>query len=152
VQYFERAVFEWRPELPNGQRVQLARLGEAHFQIARHDPNLLNPIARVMTITGIDFSAAVRSPVVSQQDGEQQVFVYVSDQVGQPVVGAHVEATVLLPKNKQSQSATHTDQNGTAVFGLSVSSLPAGETIPIQIKAAYQRHRNDTATAFRIWW
>ncbi len=152
VQFFERAVLEWRPRLAEGERVQLWRLGEAHFQIAGHDPSLLEPEIPATTVTDIKVSASVRSPVVSLQEAQQQVYVYVSDQLGNPLTGAQVHATVLMPISKRSEAAVLTDESGTAIFDLSVSSLPAGTTIPIQVRAAYQQHTSDTATAFRVWW
>ncbi len=66
VQYFERVKFEWWPELPNGFKVQLARMGEYMFHEANLDDVLLNPIARVET-TGIHLAASVQTAVMTRE-------------------------------------------------------------------------------------
>jgi len=152
VQYFERCKLEWRPELPDGQRVQLSRFGEASFQSSRLEPSLLNPAARVETITQMQISAAVRTPVLGQHGGEQIIYVYVRDQLGQPVVGARVEAVVLMSHSEKRGADTISDQTGTAVVPISIPALAPGELVSVQIKASYQQHEKNTATAFRIWW
>jgi hypothetical protein len=163
VQYFERGVFEWWPELPNGQRVQLSRLGESYFQSAHHDPSLLfaqiNP--RDQSLTSIHVSAGVRAPIVSLDDTQQIVYVHVRDQLGKAVETAEVKAFVLWPDLTQRILITPpqlTNANGTAIFpfkiaGLSAfSQLAAGDTIPVQIEASFGGHQSGTATAFRVWW
>ncbi len=163
VQYFERGVFEWWPELPDGQRVQLSRLGEGYFQSAHHDPALLfaqiDPGDRA--ITGLHVSAGVRAPIVGLDDTQQIVYVHVRDQLGNAVKTAEVKAFVLWPDLSQRiliTPAQLTNANGTAIFpfrisGLSTfSQLAAGDTIPIQIEASFEGHLSGTATAFGVWW
>jgi hypothetical protein len=163
VQYFERGVFEWWPELPDGQRVQLSRLGESYFQSAHHDPALL--FARIgpndQSVTSIHVSAGVRAPIVGLDETQQVVYVHVRDQLGQALETAEVKAFVLWPDLTQRiliTPAQLTNANGTAIFpfhisGLSTfSQLAAGDTIPIQIEASFDGHQSRTATAFGIWW
>jgi hypothetical protein len=154
VQYFERAIFEWYPELPNGQRVQLARLGELYFQTGLQDPNLLRPEAETddPVVTTINVSAAVKASVMSQKGGDQVIYVYVTDQLGRPVVGARVDVAVALPRTRLTSPVALTDEHGTAAFQVAVPPLSPGKTIPLQVHADYLEHQRDTASAFRIWW
>ena len=90
--------------------------------------------------------------MTSPQDEAQIVYVYVSDQLSRPVPDAQVEVTVTLPNGDQEIPPVSTDRDGRIVISLSISSLPAGETILIQVKASHQQLQSDTATAFRVWW
>jgi hypothetical protein len=154
VQYFERAILEWYPELPNGQRVQLARLGELHFQLGMQDPALLRPEVAVedSVVTTVKVSTAVQSSVMSQKGGDQVIYVYVTDQLGRPVVGARVDVAMVLPRTRLTSPVALTDQHGTAAFQVTVPPLDPGKTIPIHVHADYLEHEQDTASAFRIWW
>lgn len=153
VQYFERAIFQWYPELPNGQRVQLARLGELYFQTGRLDTGLLRPEAGLVSmVTGVKLSTAVESAVMSKKGGDQLIYVYVTDQLDRPVVGARVDVGVTLPRTHLSSPVALTDDHGAAAFQVAVPPLDPGEMIPIQVHADYLEHERDTANAFRIWW
>jgi hypothetical protein len=150
VQYFERAILEWHPELPNGQRVQLAPVGELHCQtdLCPRDQNL----ARPQIVTAIRVSGAVGSAVMSQRGGDQIIYVRVTDQLGQPVVGARVDVSVSLPRTRLTSPVALTDDHGLAAFQVAIPRLSPGATIPVQIHADYLDHGRNTATGFRIWW
>lgn len=163
VQYFERGILEWWPELPNGQRVQLSSLGESYFQLAQHDPTLL--YARIApsdkSITSIHASVSVQSPMVGLGEAQQTIYVSVRDQLGEPVQGAEVKAFVLWPIVSQRILVTPaqvTNENGIASFPFGVNGLSAfgplapGDTVPVQVEASFDNHQSGTATAFRIWW
>lgn len=154
VQYFERAIFEWYPELPNGQRVQLARMGELALQLDQVDEGYVGPEPGVAepTVTRIAVSAAVEASVMSQQGGDQVIYVYVTDQLGRPVVGARIDVAVTLPRTRLTSPVALTDEHGAAAFQVAVPPLSPGKTIPIQVHADYLDHQRDTASAFRIWW
>lgn len=166
IQYFERGIFEWWPELPDRQKVQLGRLGAAYFQIARHDPAYMRPpFARIVledhSLTRLDVSATIHSPVLGRDQESQTIYVQVSDQLGQPVEGATVEAFILRGQNYlviRISPDQITGADGSALFGFSTADLSAaaplvvGETVPVQVRVSYQDYQTETATAFRIWW
>jgi hypothetical protein len=161
VQYFERAIFVWRPELPDGHRVQLGRLGELYLRMEYRDLASFRSSTSEHPITGIDASVDVRAPIVRAQDDEQVVYVRVHDQLGQPVQAAKVEAFVLWPDASQRVRLIPnrtTDRDGVAAFSFSLSALSAvgplsaGDTIPIQAQVSLDSHQDTTANAFRIWW
>ena len=154
VQTFERAIFQWHPELPNGHRVQLARLGELYFQTGLQDPILLRPAAGLEdhVVTTVKVSAAVETAVMSQRGGDQLIYVYVTDQLGRPVVGARVDVAMTLPRTRLTSPVALTDEHGTAAFQVSIPRLNPGEIIPIRVHAHYLDHQRVTAGAFRIWW
>ena len=68
VQYFERAVFEWHPQFPNGQRVQLRRIGEVYLQTDGLDMAAYYVDDADYPITRIDVSASVLAPMVGQEE------------------------------------------------------------------------------------
>lgn len=162
VQYFERAIFEWRPELPDGERVQLIQLGLMYlpdnnggWAIIDDDRPPDHPI------THIDAFVAVRAPVIRRQTNEQIIYIRVHDQLGELVEAAKVEAFILWPDLGQRNMLVPTqltNADGTAVFSLMISDLSdiaplaAGDTVPIQIQVSFDGHEDKTATAFRIWW
>ena len=161
VQYFERAIFEWRPELPDGQRVQLRRIGEVYLQTDARDMASIYITQNDHPITRIDVSAAVRTPMVGKQDKEQAVYIHVYDQLGQPIESAEIEASILWPDTNQRirlDPMQLTDEHGGVAYPFSISALAdiaplsVGDTIPIQIQATLDPHRDRTATAFRVWW
>ncbi len=161
VQYFERVIFEWRPELPDGERVQLIRLGEMYL------PDNSDAWATIYAppdgypVTHINASVAVRAPVTRRQTNEQIIYVRVHDQLGKPVEAAKVEAFILWPDLGQRNlivPTQSTNADGTAIFSFMISALSdiaplaAGDTVPIQIQVSFDEHEDRTATAFRIWW
>jgi len=154
VQVFERAIFQWHPELPNGQRVQLARLGELYFQTGLVDPGLLRPAPGVAdhVVTAVRVSAAVETVVMSHKGGDQLIYVYVTDQLGRPVVGARVDVAMTLPRTRLTSPVALTDEQGTVTFQVSIPRLNPGEIIPIRVRAHYLDHERATTAAFRIWW
>ncbi len=152
VQYFERCVLEWWPELPKGHNVQLSPWGEIRFYATTQDSGRKDPIARPRTITAIQVSAAVHSPIMGLDGGSQTLSVFVGNQIGQPLVGAQVQVMVMIPNNRLYSPTLLTDQFGMAVFSLDIPPQNAGAIIPIQVATSYQMLWKETATAFRVWW
>ncbi len=164
VQYFEQAVFEWHPQLPDGQRVQLRRIGEVYQLMDGRDWALVKVDDggnQDHLINRIDISATVREPMVGTQEKSQTVYVYAFDQLGIPVESAVIQASILWPDvdNEIRLLPTQsTDENGAVVISFPISALSdlaplsAGDTIPIKIQANLDSLDDQTATAFRIWW
>jgi hypothetical protein len=157
VQYFERARFEWHPELAAGQNVLLADFGRIYFNKYEdvswltsslpldNIPVRITPPLSLQTL-------AFLSKSITLPDGTQKVFVIVQDQTLTPVPGADGTVTVHLSAGRDLVYPVTTDING---IGL-VSSIPFSGQIPgslvtVDVKMSYQGLVAATTTSFRIW-
>ncbi len=154
VQYFERARFEWHPELPPGQRVTLTDLGARYFHQRGENPVRLLPVADsnlVPTILGLKVQAFPKYPV-SGRSGKQTVFVTVRDQNSQPVPGAQLLLAVNTPSGEQSRYVMPgTDANGISQFEFPYESDATG-VAELEILATFNGIEEETVSSFRIWW
>ncbi len=155
VQYFAKARFEWRPELPVGQRVVLTNLGQIYFGLyedsnyllpSNQDPNIPNTILKLKV-------SAFPLLAVMPANGEQTIYVLVQDQQLRPVQGAQITLTL---RNASGVETRHTllgtDANGLAAVTISLSGQPIGlteVTVDANLNSLLQQQ---TRTSFRIWW
>lgn len=104
VQYFQRACFEWHPELPSGRRVKLADLGMRYFVLRKEDSIRLLPNRESYTnqvILKLQAHAFPMYSVVAPYAG-QRIYVVVQDQNLLPVASAQVELLCVTPRGKKS--------------------------------------------------
>lgn len=155
VQYFEKARFEWRPSLPEGQRVGLTDLGRIYFDLKKEDVNLLRPIS----FDGIGRQAplSIKShafswKAVTLSTDQQLIYVVVQDQTLQPISGATGVATVCWPDGRTETLSLVTNSNGFGVVPLSFSDLPQGSLVTISIVITKDGLTNTAVTSFRIWY
>jgi hypothetical protein len=157
LQYFERARFEWHPELPAGQKVRLADLGSQYFG-AVEDPARLNPLppgsnipVRISVPDGLHARVFVARAVAAPA-GEQRIFVVVQDQAYGPVEGATGTVTVRFPAGQALVYPITTNAAGLAVIPAIVfSGQPPGRLVVLDVEMVYQGLRAVTRTSFRIW-
>lgn len=159
VQYFQRARFEWYPELPAGQRVTLAPLGRIYFDYIREDPALLLPSPPMdvrdnlpNTVLGLRARAYPQRATLPPQ-GEQTIHIIVQDQNLMPVSGAEVSLVLSLPSGREDRIIVpgFTDKNGIIRYTFQFTEQPPGMAL-IQVDAAYQSIQARTLTSFRIWY
>lgn len=154
VQYFQRARMEWYPEKPEGQRVQLADLGEIYFKYAGMDDDYRNwdqgaAIPRV--ITSLQARGNVIDSVVAQ-GAAQEAHLTVVDQLGQPVGGAKVTLTVRFPGGERLFEGT-TDAKGQTTFAFPVTKDKPGTLVPMEFVVSYgESLTTTTRTSFLIWY
>ncbi len=153
VQYFEYARFEWKPWMPEGQRVALADLGRLYFDDQREDPNLLNAVQ----IEGgpkhvqIQVRAFVWKAVTLASD-HQLIYVIVQDQNLQPVVGAQGLATIRRADGVVETASFLTNSSGVGIVPLTFVNQPYGKMVYIDIIVAKDGLSASTTTSFRIWY
>jgi hypothetical protein len=92
VQYFQRAKMEWHPELSSSDPMQLTDLGSIYFDVAGLSPSLQSPGSTAPggpapAPTGIKVTASVLSPITGRS-GQQTLYVFVTDQLGNAVSNA----------------------------------------------------------------
>lgn len=154
IQYFEFVRMEWRPELPQGQRVALSDLGKIYYdyRIGLPEAPKLNPAIIKRGVQNIQTRAFV-SHALSAANSEQDVYVIVQDQFLQPVEGASVNLTVILPDGRQElYRAPATDRDGISRLSFQVKDLPVRAIVQVNVIVDYQTQIKETSTWFRIWW
>lgn len=154
VQYFQRARFEWHPELAPGQRVTLGNLGAEYFTYAGENPLLLLPTITdnipqtILTLRVHAFTSQAVMPL----EGEQILFVSVLDQNLRPVSNAQVSFTVKVPGVESVEyTLLPTDYNGLTRGSFQVIAKNQG-IAEILVRADFESFQQQTLTSFRIWW
>lgn len=157
IQYFERARFEWRPDLPPDQWVRLADIARIQFDQSQRDPALLTS-AEAGNLDRIGSSIirlqprAFMSKAVARSRSEQTIFVIVQDQKQLPVENALVAIEVQMPGKMESYRLPATDQDGITRFTFTVDDLPVNQIVPVEVTVSYGDIESTTSTWFRIWW
>ncbi len=158
VQYFQRARFEWHPELPSGQRVKLSDLGSLYFDMIKEDPKRLRPPELpvggpfIQPVLDLRVHASLRN-AATHQDGEQTVDIVVLDQRMMAVAGADFTLEITLPSGKTLEPVTPltTDKNGIAHYTFNFKGQSIGRAI-VKVKVNYDGLHAETVNTFQIWW
>ncbi len=163
VQYFQRARMEWHPESISGPQMRLTNLGETHierFGVPREydDPrtppgaigaDALTPVPDL--VTELKISASVRH-IITEQEGRQTVFVYVTDQRQQPVPGVGVTITVRYPSGDVRYECIPTDARGFSARSFDILPSQPGKNIVIDVAVTRGNLSAATQTFFLPWW
>jgi hypothetical protein len=158
VQYFQRAKFEWYPELAASQRVQLADLGTIHFDLlASHgklDPALKNPVAAPGTQRSAPLSLKVNATTkyaITSRRSPQTVFVFVTDQKNAPVAGATITYTMRTALGSRSILLPRTDASGFTSYKFDIGTLFPGQTVFVEVYADAGGVTGNDQTSFFTW-
>jgi hypothetical protein len=153
-QYFQRARFEWHPELPAGEQVALAQLGVRFFQFNNEDPALLQPNENADIIREVDSLQAyafVSKPVIPLGQNEQTLYVIVYDQAFNPVENGIVSYVITFPDGKIIEG----NMPGTNTRGLSIKEIMIDEqstgTVEISVIVTFRILQKHTLTSFQLW-
>jgi hypothetical protein len=153
-QYFQRARFEWHPELPAGEQVVLADLGIRFFQFRGENPALLQPNTSdaipLQTITSLQAHAFASKPV-TPTSSEQSFHVIVFDQSFHPVENASVTLVIHLPgREPVSVEARPTNGIGWSLHQITFEDAQPG-TANVTVTVSYEDIVKKTRTSFQIW-
>lgn len=154
VQFFQRARFEWHPELAAGQRVTLTNLGSRYFQTHHEDSALLRPNRNNIPqqpILDLQVHAFAGISIMPPR-GIQTLYVIVQDQNLEPVQNAIVNFEVKFPDGESTSVQMEvTNQRGVSVqkFPINIQYQGIAEII---VTAAYRTLQTQTKTSFQIWW
>lgn len=155
VQYFERARFEWHPELPAGSRVTLTDLGRLYFDQRVNDPALLKPIlpdGKPLPITQLKARVFTARAVLAP-NARQTIFVIAQDQYLRPVEQADVTLTLTYPDGRQeSYPLPKTNPSGISQFELVVTGQPPDSTVRLAARVTSGELQANASAWFRIWW
>jgi hypothetical protein len=141
VQYFQRAKMVWQPAKAEGERIQLAPLGEIYYKTARLDASRLAPQAPVggasdLDKTSLHAHASVLTGALPPTE-TQGAYVRVVDQLNNPVSGAAVTLVVHRPQGDQTFQLSPTDNQGVAMQFFEAGSAPAGTLITLEFLVSY---------------
>jgi hypothetical protein len=159
VQYFERARFEWHPELAREQNILLADLGTTYFTEIGEEPARLTRVLPIEGIivespqwaTSIRTLAFVRKAVTLPTD-TQDVFVIVRDQAYAPVPNATGFIIVHQPVGGDQTFAVTTDINGIGVVhNVTFTNQPPGSLVELFVEMRLGDLKDSTMTSFHIW-
>jgi hypothetical protein len=155
VQYFQRARFEWHPELPSGQRVVLTDVGRRYFHLFE-DQRLAVPLSdgAPHVVLDLQVQAFLDRPVMTV-NGDQIIYVIVQDQSLSPVAGAQVTFGLHLPTDPPDKETLYlvgaTNEMGIAQLAFPVRGQPYG-IVDIRVTAIYENLKKQTITSYRVWW
>jgi hypothetical protein len=153
VQYFENARFEWKPWMPDGQRVSVADLGRQYFDQQREDANLLKPVSSNQSGTAVQLQVrAFVWKAVTLATDQQLVYVIVQDQNLQPISGAQGTATIRWADGSTGNLPFSTNSSGVGIVPLTFSNQPYGKMVNIEIFVSKDGLSTTTTTSFRIWY
>jgi hypothetical protein len=164
VQYFQRARMEWHPEDPSGPRMRLTNLGEVYIErigipedreASGDSPERVGVDSLTSLedrITELELDASVRH-ITTGQDGQQTVFVYVTDQRHRPVPEAMVVVTIHYDKSGEKEyTCVPTDEEGFTAREFNLLSVTPGEKVVIDVAATIGDVAGQTQTFFLPWW
>ncbi len=156
VQYFERARFEWRPELLPDQGVALTDLGRIYFDARVGDPFRLGPTQPGFTIntTPVRLQSYAFVGQALLKPGEfQDLYVIVQDQYYNPVEKATVSVKVTLPGGfEKVYPAPASDAAGLSHIRFPVAEGGLKEVVQVESVISYKGSSASSLTWFRIWW
>ncbi len=154
VQYFENGILEWRPQFPIDQRVQLGRIGKAHFDSEPAIPEFtsLPRLADFAGLESVDLVSSVQRPVVYSGD-EQRLFVTVSDEFGRLVEGIGVTAVLHHNDGEAEIDLGVTDGEGEIGLILPLDGISSGQDVMLEVMVVGNgRLLGRTQLKFRVWW
>jgi len=159
LQHFERARFEWHPELPPGQDIVLAALGGNYFYQIGEDPNRINKVAPIsdLNLSPAETVLSLRTLVfvekaITLPSDTQKVYVVVQDQSFIPMGGATGILTIDLPGSNDLIYQLTTDTNGFFILHeITLNNLPPNSLIPVTVTISYAGLKDSATTSFRTW-
>lgn len=157
VQYFEKARFEFHPELSQDSWVKLTDIGRIQFDQSHRDPALLTAVRNEgnipSQITQIQLKAYVDQAVV-KANSQEGITVIAYDQYYRPVSGVQISGSIPNPgSGAETFTFPPTDASGiTKIEGISVGNFTADQIVQISIDATYTGLSAGTTTWFQVWW
>jgi hypothetical protein len=155
MQYFENGRLDWRPEATAERRVQLGRLGQAHFDAEMAFTYQDIQPARPVSSAGVDeveVEAYVKAPILYEGE-EQLLYVTVLTPTGAPVSGATIEVSVAFDGQTVAIRSTATDDLGQVIIPLDFE-IPPGQQVTLHLTALNSNDRplGETMLTYKTWW
>ncbi len=157
VQYFQRALFVWRPEKPKGQNLQVETLGTIYYEWAKLDESRRlrgRDNARPPSdIPPTDIRAHASPFIASPKVGDTQVvFINVTNQLNAPLGAAAVTLVVHYPDHDETFQLPPTSASGTTFQTFVVPPTAAGTIVAMDFIITHSGLFGDTRTSYMIWY
>jgi hypothetical protein len=157
VQYFRNARLEWDPNQPPDFRIQVSRLGEAHFEdsgamLVYRDQGGFGPVPSA-GLREAHVTASVSEPVL--YEGEEQIVrVEVRNLQNRPVEGIEVELLLMYNGQTITVEGGRTDVEGRVERPIVVADAEPGLPVQVLVRAYGDNELviGDTSVSFRPWW
>lgn len=151
VQYFQRARFEWHPELPAGSRVTLTNLGRQYFDLMESPilllPNMEDYAANVLSLQAHAFT----SKAAAAPDDSLTLYVVVQDQNLHPVANAQVSVVVRFSNGEERLFLMDlTNEHGVTQLSFDFQDASYG-VAEIEATVSSSLLQTLTHASFRIW-
>lgn len=153
VQYFQRAKMEWHPEKPKDQRMQLAPLGSIYFDYAQLPREWLEPRPPpdIGAVTSLRARASVMDTYVARSRA-QTAFIYVTDQLGNPVPNVAITLIIHHPRGDESFTLTPTSTLGVTFKTFNVGNVAPGTMVPVEFIVNYPGLKEiRTRSSYMVW-
>jgi hypothetical protein len=159
IQYFERARFEYHPELSNDVWVRLTDIGRIQFDQSHRDPLLLKAISggnnrlADFQVTRLQLRAYASKAVVTA-NSKQGLTVIVLDQFYHPVAQALVAVNVISPGAQPLPVEMRpTDENGVSrTDEIKVGDLKPNQIVLVEVNVTFGDLHAATTTWYHVWW
>ncbi|MBN1177758.1 MAG: carboxypeptidase regulatory-like domain-containing protein [Anaerolineae bacterium] len=161
VQYFQRMRMEWHPERSREDRVVLGALGNQYMfrynvpseyrEREEYNPNIIDLNPPTPAQVTLRVWAAVRHAITGR-DGNQTIFVYVTDARREPLAGANVVVTVRYPSDTVVYSLSPTNAQGLTDIGFEINAPPPGRRVVVDVNVTYEGVLGTAQTSFLPWW
>jgi hypothetical protein len=149
VQYFQRARLEWHPEAMGGPQMQLTNWGEIYLDRFNISTELTRD--RIGETTGLRVTASVRH-IITGQEENQTIFVYVTNQWEQPIPGAAIRVTIHYSSQDSTYELPPTNESGFTRHDFEQQPSAPGQKVVIDVRATYSDLTAKTQTFFLPWW
>ena len=151
VQHFLNARFEWYPENGNENKVILADLGRAYFNLIGEDAKLLEPVeSQIVDVISIQARAFAWKAVTKPND-TQTIYVTVQDQNLAPIEDALTVVTIFFPTGSPRRISLPTNAGGFVMIPFELVNQPPGSLVMVYVEVLYQGKTSTAVTSFRIW-
>lgn len=140
VQTFQRVQLYWDPASSRGEELQIAPLGQMHFELMGYNRELLFAPAPsevpVFQAVEINMDVSVASPLV-ESGAIQYVFITVRDENQIPIEGAATLLTAHLPQGTKFILLPATDADGVTMAQLELNDQPSGNEVLLEVLVMY---------------
>lgn len=151
VQYFQRARFEWHPELPSGSKITLTKLGRQYFDLYESPILLLLNLQEYQpNLLSLHVHAFLNKPIAFADD-TLNLSVIVQDQNLHPVENAQVSVEVRFSDGAENLYLMDlTDEHGITRLSFTFTDASYGMA-ELVVTVSSSLLQTQTRTSFRVW-